>query len=122
MKYVVIPFLAGLLVGGVLGRYFSPWHFYKRMPAGNQEERFLRRFSSELALSPTQKEEIRGILKSSREKTEKLLAEFRPKFDAIRASAAEEIKKLLSPEQQAKFDRLQEKHKRRMKKDGHFPY
>jgi hypothetical protein len=116
MKFAVVPFLAGLLAGSLLGRYASPWYFYRRAPAVNQEERFLKRFSSDLALSSQQKEEISAILKARRAETEKLLAEYRPKFEAVRTSTQDDIRKVLTPEQQKKFDKLLEKRHRGWKR------
>ncbi|MCB4755838.1 MAG: hypothetical protein LHV69_02255 [Elusimicrobia bacterium] len=115
LKQMVIPLLVGLLIGGLLGRFASPWHYFKRIPMGNHEDRILKRFSSKLGLNPQQKEEIKAILTLSRKQTEKLLTDIRPKFEAIRKATAAEIRTKLTPEQQAKFDKMEKKFQHRRK-------
>ncbi len=122
LKYMIAPFLIGLLVGSLLGRFASPWHFLRRMSPEKHEEKMLKHFGSLLKLSPQQKEEIGAVLRSSRDDMDKLMSEFRPKFEAIRTATGTEIRKKLTPEQQVKFDKMHERHERQFQKEKGFPF
>jgi Spy/CpxP family protein refolding chaperone len=112
-KQVVISLSIGLVLGTALGwwgsRYSEDWRGQDRYSW------MLKRFSSELALTPEQKKEIADLLEAKRQSIATLRAEIRPRFEEIRNSTRLEIRKRLTPEQQQKFDAMQEEWEPRKK-------
>jgi Spy/CpxP family protein refolding chaperone len=96
--------IAGILIGAagtsyaIAHRWRTPFH-----------ERLLTRFSSALQLTPQQREQVGAILEAKRQRIDALRAELRPQFDELRASTSAEIRALLTPEQQGKFDEMEAK-------------
>ena|ERR1700687_2351860 len=109
-KYILISFTAGLLLGGSIGLYYShdlARHWIKKGP-----EMFLRRLDHELHLTEPQRAEIRTLLNANRDKVTAYQ-------DEIRKAARTQIRTLLSPEQQPRFDAMIAKHDaQRRKRDA----
>lgn len=115
----VVP---AILIGAVAGSAATVGAFkYKRSvwrdPA-KRHERMLERFSKELDLSSEQKQKVSAIFESTRERLDALGTQTRPKFEALKAQADAEIRVLLSPEQQSKFDELQKKWEKKRRRRG----
>jgi Spy/CpxP family protein refolding chaperone len=113
-KQVVISLLIGFVLGAALGwlgsQYSEDWRGKDRYSW------MLERFSTELDLTPEQKKEIADILEAKRQSIIALRAEIRPRFEEIRNSAREEIRKRLTLEQQEKFDAMQAEWESRREK------
>lgn len=113
--YFALTFLLGILAGGA-GAFFVG----KRPPeppgSPVRRERILRRMTRELDLNDKQAQQIRAIMEDAGGKMESLRTQHRPEFDAVRATARDEIRKLLSPEQTRKFDEMVRKVEERRKK------
>jgi hypothetical protein len=118
-KQVVISLFIGFSLGATLGwwgsQYSEDWRGKDRYSW------MLERFSSRLDLTPQQKKDIAEILEAKRQSITALRAEIRPRFEEIRNSTREEIRRLLTVDQQKKFDEMQsewESHwkKRRLKR------
>lgn len=71
-----------------------------RRDKGNRFEEMKR----DLNLTDQQASEIQRIIEQSREKYRALRSETSPRFDAVRAEAQAQIRALLNPEQQQRFD------------------
>ena len=118
-RTVVLACLAGLLVGAAGGWWAGRELFPRRWGWEQRYEKMLERFSSELKLTPDQKEQVKALLEAKRQKMEALRNEVRPRREEIRQSTQTEIRKLLSPEQQTKFDRMEKEWQaRRAKRHG----
>ena len=115
MKYIVAGFLAGLLVGGIAGRFVSPWA-HRKMGPEKKEARILKRFTSELKLSAEQEEKVRAVLQEKHRQMEPLFKEVHSKFDLVRNSTADEIRKVLTPEQLPKFEAMHKRFEERRNK------
>lgn len=76
-------------------------------------QHMLDKFGRRLQLTPDQKQKIGAILAASHEKINALRAEMRPKFEEIRKKTQEDILPYLTPEQQKKFNRMNEEMERR---------
>ena len=101
--------LIGVLIGVVLGATGS--HLYTRCNPRPTNPEFrhkfvLRQFSRRLHLNEDQKKQLTLILQEKRKKMDALRTESRPKYEVIRKETREEIRKILTPEQQAKFETL----------------
>ena len=119
--------LISILVGFALGTVFGQWrvqqcfpHSWEKRgfpPRGEKEmkDRMLEHMSKELHLSKEQKQLVAAIFEAKRPQMMALHEEMRPKFEALRNATQAEIRKLLTPEQQGRADKMEaemEKHKR----------
>jgi Spy/CpxP family protein refolding chaperone len=88
----------------------------------------LDKMTKELNLTPEQKEKIEAIMKAKAEKNKAEMEKMRESMKAEMDATTAQIKEVLTPEQQVKFDKLQEekkgkmcghgkKHNREMKED-----
>jgi Spy/CpxP family protein refolding chaperone len=113
---VLISLLIGLVLGFGAGQWqardsFGPGHWKK----GNMKQRMVEKMSRELQLSAEQKTQVQAILEAKHPQMMALHEEMRPKFEALRNTTHEEIRKVLNPEQQVKFDAFSKKHEERRK-------
>ncbi len=99
----------------------APFYLHRHWNSGQFQARLLQRFSSKLKLTPEQRTQVATILEAKRQKIDALRADIRPKFEEIRTSTAADIRKLLTPEQQQKFDVMQVEWetRRRQRQGGH---
>ncbi len=113
--YVVIALLIGVIVGMGVNR-FEAQEFYPRTKhSGKMKERMIERLSSKLDLSAEQKTKVMAIFEAQKPKMMALEKEMHPKFEALRTETDQEIKKVLTPEQQKKFDQVKAKMEARWK-------
>ncbi len=118
-KQIVIAAVLGGSVGFAGAWWALPRICHHRWGDGQFQHRLLDQFSSELKLTPDQRDKVAAILEAKRQKIETLRAEMRPRFEQIRISTSAEIRQLLTPEQQQRFDVLQAKWDQQRKKWHH---
>ena len=106
-KQVLVSFVLGVMVGAAGVRWCAPYYFHRHWGGKESQARLLERFDSKLKLTPEQRSQVAEILDGKRQKIDALRAEIRPKFEEIRSSTSAEIRGLLTPEQQKKFDAMQ---------------
>lgn len=111
---------ASFILGGLVGAvavaavtHSFPWCRKNRGFSHDPQHR-LERMSRELDLKDAQKTEVRKILEASHAKMKALHNEAFPKFKAIHESTKAEIRSLLEPQQQSRFDRMAEKFEKKM--------
>ena len=104
---VVGVFVLGCVTGASLDslyrlRVSGDEHYEQRgrRDKGNRFEEMKR----DLNLTDQQASAIQSIIEQSREKYRALRSETSPRFDAVRAEAQTQIRALLNPEQQQRFD------------------
>ena len=120
--FVVVVFCAGLGGGVILDRAIGRPAFFDRgsprgaldfpgpggMRRGGRPPRLLLdRLASELDLSADQRSKIEAVLIAHRASVENVQREVRDRFDAAQRSLHDDIRKVLTPEQQEKFDKTQ---------------
>ena len=115
-KHVIVAFIVGVMVGIVGARGCVRFMVHRHWRSGQFQARMLQRFSSKLQLTPDQRTHVAAILDQKRQKIDALRAEIQPKFQEIRTSTAAEIRALLTPEQQQKFDAMNAKSEARAKR------
>ena len=76
----------------------------------------LDRFSSGLRLTPEQRTQVGALLETKRQKMDTLRAEMRPRFEEVRQSTQADIRRLLTPDQQTRFDEMEKDWQTRLKK------
>jgi len=106
-KYILVSLAIGLLLGGAGGVFClrgiaAPW-------TPRNAEMFLRRLDNELRLTEPQRTQIRSFLSANRNK----MASFQ---DEIRKTTRAEIRGLLTPDQQSRFDAMIARHDAKRKK------
>lgn len=112
-KAVLWALVAGILLGVAVTRVV---HSRRGFSPERRHGRMAEMMGRKLKLSPEQKEKLREILKAKREKMRAMRSEMEPKLDELRQSTRLEIRAILTPEQQEKFDRLEEKWRKRQEK------
>ncbi len=101
-----LPALAlGLVLGAALGRW-AHWRHHPRDPQA-RHARMVERFNRALDLSDQQKPKVSAILETKRRKLDALRTEAHPRFEEIRRSAKEDIRKILTQDQLPKFEKLE---------------
>lgn len=93
--------IVALLVGGMVG-WFAAAKFQDHRPwkKGNM----LEHFSRELHLTAEQQQKVAKIMEAKRAQFESLRQEMEPKMDEIKKASRQEIRTILTPEQQKLFD------------------
>jgi Spy/CpxP family protein refolding chaperone len=113
-------FGAGLVVGGLVERRIAdnaPLTLFSTPRSGQTRlQSLLRRMDRELALTPDQHAQIEKIIAARQEHTRELYKPVALEMNKQTASACEQIREVLTPEQQAKFDTLS---KTRAERGGH---
>lgn len=128
MKSAWIQVLLALVIGFTFGITFHKFTHHKHHTkchsctpckydkAGHgkhnkMKRKMLEHFSSELNLTPEQKTKVAAIFESKHQEMMKIREEVTPRFKALRKSTHDEINKILTPEQQKKFEELDSKFK-----------
>jgi hypothetical protein len=103
-KSMAVGFLLGTLVcGGALG--FSLDRVLTR-PAcdANTDRQAVRAFmASKLQLSPLQRAQVDSLLDNRHHEISRIVAPVRPQLDSVREATRAQIKRLLDPSQQQRF-------------------
>jgi len=104
---LVAAFLLGGVAGGAgvavgLGRGSGAGH-------GRDPERYQRNLNHELRLTPTQQDSVRAILARHRQAMDSVWQDVAPRVETLRTTIRSEIARQLTPEQQEKFDRMNQR-------------
>ena len=108
-KHLALMFLLGaLVVGGALGFTADRVMLRDQISTRNRDQRALReRMADDLGLSPTQRATLDSILDERHERITALMQPIKPQLDAVKDTARQRIRQMLTPEQQAKWDDMQ---------------
>jgi Spy/CpxP family protein refolding chaperone len=108
-------FVVGVLVGG-----FAVHLYYAEQPRGGWDRgerfrsvRFVERLERDLSLTTEQRARIDEILQQARIESDRLHRELVPRVREHMERTRAEIRDVLTPEQQAKFDALRERYRER---------
>lgn len=120
--FVLAVFCLGLAVGVVLGRRMPPPPFQRGGlfmgppgPAGARAARegmLIDRLESELQLTPDQKARVQAIFVERRSHLESVQREIATRAEQEQQDLQAEVRKVLTPEQQQRFDRWLEQQPR----------
>jgi Spy/CpxP family protein refolding chaperone len=112
-KAVLWALVAGILLGVAFTRaYQGPRPFGPE----KRQHRMLDRIGRKLQLTPEQRSQIKQILETKRRKMEALRAEHEPRLEQLRENTRDEIRRVLTPEQQAKFDVIEMRWRKKREK------
>ncbi len=113
---VAALFLVGVLVGG-LGTYlFFVNQPHRPAPGGPRGDHFLELLERELALTTDQMRRIEQILEQSHAEGDALRREMLPRLRGAMTDTRDRIREVLTPEQQATFEKLRLQHWRRVER------
>ena len=110
--WLAIVFLAGTLFG------FVVHGLYNQRPAraANPKEfreRYVARLQRELSLSPEQLTQVTAILEQTSQRFQEIRDRMEPEFQAIREQQRLRIMAILTPDQQPKYQKIIEEHRRK---------
>ena len=122
--FVLAVFCVGLAVGLGIGRHMGPpprgGPFFGdngprggRGPGGPPPGMLIDRLGRELQLTPDQKTRIEHIFRERRDRLEGVQRDVIARAEQEQRELQAEIRKVLTPEQQPRFDRWLEEHPRR---------
>jgi hypothetical protein len=106
--YFVLTFLLGVILGGG-GTFFFTWytgHWYMRF----DRERLVEHMRRDLNLSGGQVQQLKQIMDETDVKFKELRKQTSPAFDAVRDEMRDRIRRILNPEQVAKFNEIVRRH------------
>lgn len=111
---LIVLFLAGA-VTGIVGTCL--YHRYEQQHHGEggqaaRQERFMKRLTQELSLTPAQQADIQPIVKRTHLDTLQLRVQHQPEVERIFARGIADLKPKLSSDQQTKLEGLYTKHQR----------
>jgi Spy/CpxP family protein refolding chaperone len=108
-----VSLLAGVLIG-FAGSSLAYRYHWLHTPG----EEVVRRMDRMLKLTPAQREQIEETMQQTRDKTEQLRRDFQRQRRELLKQARDQIRGLLTAEQQADFDRHFARHERREAENG----
>lgn len=110
--YFVLTFVLGVVVGSAATVFYA-W-YSGRWHHGFDEKRVVRFLKRELKLSDAQTQQVEQIMQETDQKFRDLQKQVDPQFEAIRQESREKVRKILNPDQLAKFNemvkRFEERH------------
>ena len=112
---VLSLFAVGVLVGGLAVHLYYAKDQRERGDRGGRLHvgRFIERLERDLALTAEQRARIDEILQRARAESDDLQREMGPRVRGHMQQTRRQIRSVLTPEQQEKFDALQERHRQR---------
>ena len=111
----LVIFVLGFAAGALAPSAYRAW--VRDRSQGGPGDR-IEKMSSDLKLSPEQKEQVRQIFGETRTQLEALRKESEPRFAEIRRQADERLQKVLTPEQWEQFRREHEENRSRRGRRG----
>ena len=117
---VVIVFVLGILCGA-LGTHLLYKYRIESIISGkgqSREENIVSRLDRKLQLDDRQEEQVRAIVHEAETEIKTLRKQLRPQTEAIIENAQGKIRRLLSPEQLAKYEQMIAERKEKLRKKG----
>ncbi|MBI3650316.1 MAG: hypothetical protein HY231_04645 [Acidobacteria bacterium] len=104
---VAAVFLLGCITGAAVnGLYLSGADHDTTTLAPHDANEYFQTLKREVNLTPQQQESMSAILDEMRTEYKSVCAEVRPRYYNVRESARLKMRKLLTPEQQKRFDAI----------------
>ena len=117
--YFILTFLLGAILGGA-GTFFFTWytgHWHMRF----DRQRIVDHMRRELNLSDSQVQQLREVMDETDAKFKELRKQTAPTFATVRHEMHDRIRRILTPEQAAKFDEIVRRHEARERRGGMRP-
>lgn len=123
-KFWIVCSLVIVFIAGIAGGILFEKTFMEKKPERKVKKRSSVRFPSlktmaqELNLTSEQQEEIKKIFKNNEERFKKLRTHMNERLSSIRAQLKNEIKNVLTEEQNVKFEAMIQKYISQRKKEA----
>jgi hypothetical protein len=123
-KFWIILSLLVVFAAGLLSGIFLEQNLTRKRTKKKTERRSSVRFPSlkimaeELGLTSEQQDQIRGIFRNNEERMKELSSNYRERYSQMRAKLKDEIKSVLSEEQNQKFEDMIQKYISQRKKEA----
>jgi Spy/CpxP family protein refolding chaperone len=100
---VVVVFLLGVLLGGLATHIWGGHIWAARAPLSHRDQ-VISDLTRELDLTPQQKQQVTAVIDKKMADIHDLYAPLEPQREQIREKGRDQIRAVLTPEQNAKFD------------------
>ena len=102
-KPILVTFFIGWFLGAASGFFIMPWvhPMGHPMPHGGRN-----RFYKELALTPEQRTQADKIIEGNHQRLDQIFEEVNPRIEAVRISTRDDIRRILTPEQLTKYEKI----------------
>jgi hypothetical protein len=116
--YVGLVFASGIALGAITDHLYVTMST-KPSPSESYRQTYVAKTQSRLHLTDKQVAELTQIMDQTRSQVREVQEKMLPELRAITQRQNERIREMLSPEQNAEFDKLlqEQKQKQRLKKD-----
>jgi Spy/CpxP family protein refolding chaperone len=121
-KSLAMVFLLGVFLAGGAAGFAAHQVTTPRTKCGGDRASYRERFATELGLTASQREAVDSLMEMQRTRVRALYSPMRPQLDSIGRSrdsifedTQRQLKALLTPEQQARFDRMRREGRARKK-------
>ncbi|HTZ99513.1 MAG TPA: hypothetical protein VMB02_04215 [Candidatus Aquilonibacter sp.] len=113
-----VVFLLGVLLGGVGVHLWGERVLAKPVNTNPTRSQVIAECTRELQLTPDQQKQMVAIIDQTRSKWTALYAPLDPQYEKIRLDGRAQIRAILRPDQQAKFDDFMRRIDEQRKKDA----
>ncbi|HEX8185801.1 MAG TPA: hypothetical protein VF747_13640 [Blastocatellia bacterium] len=107
---LTVVFILGCVTGASLDGIYRLRAASERQvmtaPSLRETDAYFDTLKRELSLSPEQENSMLTILDRTRDEYKAVCADVRPRYDVVRARAREQMRALLTPDQQERFDSI----------------
>lgn len=101
-------YLVAMAAGAAIGVSVDRWVLRERLVSEWADPRAMReKLANDLQLDVAQRAQLDTILDTRNRRFDELMAPTRPALDSVSAMARQQIRDLLTPEQQTVYDKLQ---------------
>jgi Spy/CpxP family protein refolding chaperone len=122
---VIVVFLLGVLLGGVGNHVWGDRVWGNKQPnpkAYRPKNQVIAEFTRELALSADQQQKLGAIIDETRSQWNALYAPLELQHEKIRQASRAEMRAMLTPDQQVKFDAFMQRLDEQRKQDEKQPH
>ncbi len=119
--YIAIVFLSGVVLGAVGHRFYVVSTTPARPTPEEVRKRITAEYQQRLKLTEDQMAKLNMIMDETRARIEETRRQMHPAYQKIREEQQEKFRELLTPEQQAEYDKILKEREQRQKQGGHGP-
>lgn len=113
----IIVFILGVLAGVLIDKHLLPPKFKSRKDKHPPRFPTLEIMAEELKLTPEQEEAIRGVFRNNEERLKNFDSLIHEHISAIRSQLREEIRNILTEEQNIKFEEMINRYIKQRRKE-----
>lgn len=120
--YVALVFVSGVVLGAVAHNFYVVSTAPKRPPSPEEvRKRITAEYQRRLKLTDDQLAKLNMIMDETRARIEETRRELHPAYQKIREEQQKKFRDLLTPDQQAEYDKLRKEREARPKQGGRGP-